>query len=204
MERTDKSNQSHHDNGINGQKMNCEHERKPSEVNGAEDLGSGIARVMFGNCVFRGTITKVRICSVTCYDNRVNCFHYLNMSWKYRNTGNNEGTYYGKYTDGTMLKMNAAQAMHARIVFEEEVAKLVEVGVPKADAANLEYQTVTAMTKKHIVRQPLLEEGDEDPEHYEQLFEEVYQGDIPHDIVGIQFKEGSDGNLRPRWERILM
>jgi hypothetical protein len=107
-----------------------------------------------------------------------------------------------------MLKMDAQQAKHARVLFEKEVKKLVEVGVPQIDALSLGEQTVSASAKKHVVRDPLLDDGeDEDPENYEQIFEEVFHGRMPDTIVGLLFdaKEVIFKNTRVQlWEKVLM
>lgn len=105
--------------------------------------------------------------------------------------------------------MDASQAKHARIAFEKEAKKLVEVGIPQVDATSLEEQTVTAMKKKHTVRDPVLnEEEDEDPENYEQIFEEVYDKEVmPDTIIGLQFNKVfvrfKDMEV-PLWEKVLM
>jgi hypothetical protein len=113
-----------------------------------------------------------------------------------------------KFTNGSMLKMDASQAKHARILFEKEAKKLVEVGVPQIDAVSLGEMTATASNRKHIVRDPILEGGeDEDPENYEQIFEEVFQGDMPDTIVGLQFDAVNvhfKDEIVPLWEKVLM
>jgi hypothetical protein len=133
---------------------------------------------------------------------------------QYKDTDENpsespSGTFYAKYTNGAMLKMDASQAKHARIAFEKEAKKLVEVGIPQVDATSLEEQTVTAMKKKHTVRDPVLnEEEDEDPENYEQIFEEVYDKEVvPDTIIGLQFNKrfGRFKDMEvPLWEKVLM
>lgn len=108
-----------------------------------------------------------------------------------------------------MLKMDASQAKNARILFEKEAKKLVEVGIPQVDATSLEENTVTALMRKHTVREPVLSEGeDEDPEQYEAIFEEVYdKNDLPDTIIGIQFKRINvqfKDEVVALWEKVLM
>lgn len=108
-----------------------------------------------------------------------------------------------------MLKMDASQAKASRIAFEKEAKKLVEVGIPQVDATSLGEQTVTASTKKHTVRDPVLNEGeDEDPENYDLVFEEVYDKEVmPDTIIGLKFA-AQDVRFNemevPLWERVLM
>ena len=103
--------------------------------------------------------------------------------------------------------MDASQAKFARVLFEKQAKKLFEVGIPQVDAVSLEERTVTSSKKKHKVRDPMLNE-DEDPENYEQVFEEVYdKDDLPETIIGLKFARR---NVRfkemevPLWERVLM
>ena len=102
----------------------------------------------------------------------------------------------------------ASQAKHASILFEKETKKLVEVGIPQVDAMSLKEQTVSAAMKKHIVRKPVLEAGEEkDPENYEQIFKEMYQGNMPDTIVGLLFDSKVamfKNNPHPLWEKVLM
>jgi hypothetical protein len=136
------------------------------------------------------------------------------LSQQYKDTEENpsedpSGTFYARYTNGKMLKMDASQAKHARALFEKEVKSLVEVGVPQVDASSLQEQTVSAVAKKHNVRVPILEEEgeDENPDNYEQIFEEEYQGMLPDTIVGLQFETRNSvfkGQEVPLWEKVLM
>lgn len=105
--------------------------------------------------------------------------------------------------------MDASQAKHARVLFEKQAKKLFEVGIPQVDAVSIEQVTVTSSKKKHTVRDPVLEEGeDEDPENYEQVFEEVYdKEDMPDTIIGLTFKRSNTRFKElevPLWEKVLM
>jgi len=144
---------------------------------GFDDVGLGIARSMSGkigaSSIFRGEITK------------------------YKDDDENEqcdpsGSFFVKLTDGSKLKMDADKANHARRLYEKEVHKLLSVGMPREDANNpLEIQTVAAQTSKGKVRIPVLEDGeDQDPENYEQIFEEEFDENnkVPDAIVGLMFK----------------
>ena len=114
-----------------------------------------------------------------------------------------------KFTDGTMLKMDASQAKFARVLFEKQAKKLFEVGIPQVDAVSLEKVTVTSAKKKQKVRDPVLnDEEDEDPESYEQVFEEVYdKEDMPETIIGLKFDKRNvrfKENDVPLWEKVLL
>lgn len=184
------------------------------EVTGEEDIGRGVARVMLGKSIFRGTIQKVASSVLSIFlssqPQNHSPFDIHILQYKDDRTNPSEspsGTFYVKFTDGTVLKMDASQAKFARVLFEKQAKKLFEVGIPQVDAVSLEERTVTSSKKKHKVRDPMLNE-DEDPENYEQVFEEVYdKDDLPETIIGLKFARR---NVRfkemevPLWERVLM
>lgn len=118
------------------------------------------------------------------------------------------------YSDGKKLKMNADQVNKARKLFEKQANALVSCGMPRVDACKpLDIHTAAGMNVKSKVRQPVLGNGeDEDPENYEAIFEEKYDGKMPDAIVGLMFTNklvsASDrnGNIieLPLHEKVLM
>ena len=102
-----------------------------------------------------------------------------------------DGKWIVGFTNGRKLKMKPHQVEAARALFEEEVTKLVKVKMNKADASSLSEVAVQTSAKK--IRQPVLIEGQEDAtEEYEKLFEEKFQGALPHSLVGIEFSNIRD------------
>lgn len=205
------------DSNANGEEsMAVEYDCLSGKVRGEDDVGRGVARIMFGKSVFRGSVTKVNLCMFSCQkysDHFISLTKCFQQRLQYKDTDEHpnespSGTFFVKFTNGTMLKMDASQAKNARVLFEKEAKKLVEVGVPQADATSLGRETVTSLTKKHVVRDPILDEGeDEDPYNYEQIFEEVFQGEMPENIVGLQFDSRNayfKNELLPLWEKVLM
>ena len=197
--------------------MDVEYYCTSGEVTGEEDVGRGVARVMLGKSTFRGTIQKVlpSILSTQFEQSSLTLLTIINAFYiQYKDDRSNpsespSGTFYVKFTNGTMLKMDASQAKHARVLFEKQAKKLFEVGIPQVDAVSIEQVTVTSSKKKHTVRDPVLEEGeDEDPENYEQVFEEVYdKEDMPDTIIGLTFKRSNTRFKElevPLWEKVLM
>lgn len=57
--------------------MDVEYDCLSAEVNGKEDVGRGVARVMFGKSVFRGTIQKVIFVASTRHEKTSNAYHHL-------------------------------------------------------------------------------------------------------------------------------
>lgn len=144
-------------------------------VSGSEDVGKGVARKFLGDSLFRGFITKFK----------------------------EEDDFFVRFSHDKKLKMDGVQVKHGRRLFEKEVEKLVRVGVPKIDASSLDEHTSSASMSKVKVRIPILEAGDDDPEEYERIFEEKFDGEVPNAIVGIEFPPrevyftGSSNNSNP-------
>eukprot|EP00970_Alexandrium_tamarense_P012103 scaffold2748_cov193-Alexandrium_tamarense.AAC.11 len=154
------------------------------DVNGEDAVGKGIARPLDRKrkqCIIRGKITK-----------------YLS----------DEEMFCGHYSDGTRLKLDEEQARGGRVAFEKECKRLVGAGIPQEDASNMSCRTVGASKAMHKVRQPVLEDGeDEDPSSREKIFEEVFNGEIPDTIVGLQFAQHDvnfKNNRVPLWDKVLM
>ena len=74
----------------------------------------------------------------------------------------------------------------ARKLFEKQANQLVKVNMPREDICNsLELHTAAGLNVKSKIRQPILADGeDEDPENYEQIFEEKFDDVVPDAIVG--------------------
>ncbi|KAL7535756.1 hypothetical protein ACHAXR_006716, partial [Thalassiosira sp. AJA248-18] len=140
-------------------------------VEGEEDIGKGVAHTngKVGSTVFRGEITKYK-------DDDMN------------DDCDPSGTFFAKFSDGFKLKMDANQVNNARKLFEKEANALVSCGMPRVDACNsLDIQTAAGKNGKSKIRQPVLENGEDDPENYEQIFEEKFDGEVPDAIVGLMF-----------------
>ena len=192
-------------------------------IQGCKDTGQGVARKMLGGNVFRGKITKVSVTSrhfltfnyhrvsTLLHDTSITRFPY---TFQYkdnerRDSGPN-GTYYVHFSDGKKLKMDAEQVYHARKLFEREVHKLVACGMTSVDAKSPMNVFTAASLTRNKVRQPILaEEKDEDPKQIERIFEEVFDGELPNAIVGLEFaaKEvylNVGMNKVELWEKVLM
>jgi len=142
-------------------------------VGGKEDIGKGVARQMtdkIGASVFRGIIAK------------------------YKDDDMNEdcdpsGTFFTKFSDGSKRKMDAYQVSKSIKLFEKEANRLVSTGMSRVDACNsLGQFTSTALDGKSKRRRPILRDGeDQDPENYEQVFEEHFDDEVPDAVVGLMF-----------------
>merc|ERR1712029_1256057 len=108
--------------------------------------------------------------------------------------------------------MNANEAVLAKKLFHIEADKLIATAkVPKADALSIDTISVSN-SRPSTDRRPVFAEGEEDTEHYERMFEEVHDGDIPNVLVGLEFprrlqiwysESASDHIWIPFWEFVL-
>ncbi|KAL7545543.1 hypothetical protein ACHAWF_008893 [Thalassiosira exigua] len=165
---------------------------------GKEDVGKGVAREMtgkIGSSILRGNITK-----------------YLDDDMN--EDCDPSGTFFTKFTDGSRFKMSASQVNKARELFEKEAHALVTCGMPREDACNAldEKASVSANVMRKICEPVLSVDEDEDPENYERIFEESFDGKIPDAIVGLMFDDKvvsvTDATKNsvavPLWEGVLM
>ena len=109
--------------------------------------------------------------------------------------------------------MDAAQANKARKLYQKEVAKLVDAGMPDEHASVTKFECCNDLTSlKHIVCEPILSSmEDQNPEQYEVNHEEKFSGKVPDSIVGLEFHgivdmkdiHGNDIEVE-MWEKVLM
>lgn len=199
-------------------------------IGGEEDYGKGVARKMIdkiGASVFRGTIIKV---SWTGSRPSPTALSFISQNFpsdpghlvhcfQYKDNNENEdcdptGSFYTMFTDGSKMKMDGIKANKARRLFETEANRLVACGMPRDDVCNslMEY-TTAGLNVKSKVRQPVLTNGeDEDPQNYEQIFEEKFNGKVPDQVVGLMFDSkwvratdalNNDVDVQ-LWEKVLM
>lgn len=119
-----------------------------------------------------------------------------------------------QFTDGSRFKMSASQVNKARELFEKEAHALAICGMPREDACNaLDETTSGSVTVTRKLCEPILSvDEDEDPENYERIFEESFDGKIPGAIVGVMFDDKNVGVMDatknyvsvPLWEGVLM
>ncbi|KAL7553446.1 hypothetical protein ACHAWF_017186 [Thalassiosira exigua] len=192
-------------------------------VGGEEDVGQAVAREMtgkVGSSIFRGQITKyldddmhddcdptgtffTKVRGNICHKKYLctaKCVTHLSSIFQ--------------FTDGSRFKMDAAQVNKARKLFEKEARALVTCGMLREDACNaLDEKTSAAGITKGKICQPVLSvEEDEDPENYERIFEETFNGKVPDAIVGLMFDDrrasatdATNNRVEVRlWEGVLM
>lgn len=56
------------DNMSHGESMDVEYNCLSAKVSGKEDVGRGVARIMFGKCKFRGSVQKVTLSDSSCIE----------------------------------------------------------------------------------------------------------------------------------------
>ena len=116
-------------------------------------------------------------------------------------TGREDGKFVVGFSNGRKLKMKALHVHSARELFAKEVKLLSDVGMSSsAYASSLEMVTQIHQN----VRTPILEEGQEETDKYEMLFEVEAVGGKPSTIVGIEFmsRHVMEDDLE-LWESVL-
>ena len=96
--------------------------------------------------------------------------------------------------------MNATQVKSARLLYDKEVKKLVDVNMVMANVLGVNENDCTA---SKIVCQPVIAEGHEETKKHELMFEEHYQGTQPNGIVGIEFSDQVMEDGLMLWEIVL-
>ena len=99
-------------------------------------------------------------------------------------------------------------------LFEKEANALVASGMARVDVENsLDLHTAAGKVTTTKTRLPVLADGeDQDPENYEQIFEEKFDGKVPDAIVGLMFDnklvyvtDAMNNSVEvPMWEKVLM
>ena len=110
--------------------------------------------------------------------------------------------------------MDASKANMACRLFEKEANALVASGMARVDVENsLDLHTAAGKVTTTKTRLPVLADGeDQDPENYERIFEEKFDGKVPDAIVGLMFdnklvyaNDAMNNSVEvPMWEKVLM
>lgn len=91
-----------------------------------------------------------------------------------------------RFTDGSDIKMSNEEVENAKTLFDAELEKFAKANYPRADAMSIKVHTAVGTPVQN--RRPILAEGEEaTTEHYECVFEDEYDGDVPNLLVGLEF-----------------
>lgn len=89
------------------------------------------------------------------------------------------------FTNGSSVELNLEEVSKARQLFSNELEKLMNVNVSKADASNI--GTKASIAEKESAPRPLMADGDDIPDDCERAYEVEFQGATPKLLVGLQF-----------------
>ncbi|KAL9182095.1 hypothetical protein ACHAXT_012438 [Thalassiosira profunda] len=116
---------------------------------------------------------------------------------------NGNGMCTARFSDESELEMSSEEAKAAMSLFGTEVEKLIAANVPKADA--LEISAETTADPAGPSHRPVLTKEEEmnEEEDHSRLYEEVYDGKIPTEFVGLRFDHQHEDVLRDMCEDLF-
>lgn len=162
-------------------------------ASGQSDVGAKVAKIL-SESVFRGTIVRYK-------DNGT----YPDQD--------PSGSFFVHLTNGKKLKMGAERAEEAMTLFEEEIDKLVDVGMPREVAEHLEENLEVGKSNGVLdgFKPVLSSYEDDDPEEQEKRYEVHFRGQTPDSIVGLELPNHTmtvsiNGMVveMPAWEKVLL